>query len=150
MLFQHQDADRVRRRLQHRITTHRGGKIVWLWPPNLGFLYFHWSLTNFYRFFVVDCKHLLFQILCGSEPCITNWRKPGEFQCVWETCNSSFWLFPRSAQRRANLRRCFERLKEIVPVGSKSGRHTTLGVLNRSTILIKVSLEIVKHEWFLN
>lgn len=42
--------------------------------------------------------------------------------------------------RRASLRRHLERLKELVPLAFNSGKHTTLGLLNKSKSYIK-SLE---------
>merc|ERR1712029_1020015 len=42
--------------------------------------------------------------------------------------------------RRAHLRNCLEKLKDIVPVGGDSSRHTTLGLLNKAKHFIK-SLE---------
>ena len=41
--------------------------------------------------------------------------------------------------RRAHLRSCLERLKEIVPLGSDTSRHTTLGLLTKAKRFIKVS-----------
>jgi hypothetical protein len=40
--------------------------------------------------------------------------------------------------RRAHLRNCLEKLKDIVPVGADSSRHTTLGLLNKAKHFIKV------------
>ncbi|XP_040576863.1 max dimerization protein 1 [Lepeophtheirus salmonis] len=42
--------------------------------------------------------------------------------------------------RRAHLRECLQSLKKIVPVGSDSSRHTTLGLLNKAKYFIR-SLE---------
>lgn len=39
--------------------------------------------------------------------------------------------------RRAHLRHCLEKLKDIVPVGADSSRHTTLGLLNKAKHFIK-------------
>jgi MAX dimerization protein len=39
--------------------------------------------------------------------------------------------------RRAHLRNCLERLKDIVPLGADSSRHTTLGLLNKAKHFIK-------------
>jgi len=39
--------------------------------------------------------------------------------------------------RRAHLRNCLEKLKDIVPVGGDSSRHTTLGLLNKAKLFIK-------------
>ncbi|XP_070541580.1 max dimerization protein 1-like isoform X1 [Ptychodera flava] len=39
--------------------------------------------------------------------------------------------------RRAHLRNCLERLKEIVPVGSEASRHTTLGLLTKAKMFIQ-------------
>lgn len=44
--------------------------------------------------------------------------------------------------RRAHLRHCLERLKDIVPVGSESSRHTTLGLLTKAKAFIRVNLSI--------
>lgn len=40
--------------------------------------------------------------------------------------------------RRAQLRHCLERLKEMVPVGSDASRHTTLGLLTKAKNFIKI------------
>lgn len=42
--------------------------------------------------------------------------------------------------RRAHLRHCLERLKELVPLGADASRHTTLGLLTKAKSMIK-SLE---------
>merc|ERR1711884_458675 len=39
--------------------------------------------------------------------------------------------------RRAHLRSCLENLKDLVPVGPDSSRHTTLGLLNKAKHFIK-------------
>merc|ERR1711994_1025444 len=39
--------------------------------------------------------------------------------------------------RRAHLRSCLENLKDLVPVGADSSRHTTLGLLNKAKHFIK-------------
>jgi len=39
--------------------------------------------------------------------------------------------------RRAHLRGCLERLKELVPLGAESSRHTTLGLLNKAKGFIR-------------
>ena len=41
--------------------------------------------------------------------------------------------------RRAQLRTCLEKLKDLVPLGPESARHTTLGLLTRAKHFIKVS-----------
>ncbi|KAH8019581.1 hypothetical protein HPB51_020280 [Rhipicephalus microplus] len=40
---------------------------------------------------------------------------------------------------RAHLRNCLEKLKEMVPLGPEANRHTTLGLLNKAKVFIKVS-----------
>ena len=44
-----------------------------------------------------------------------------------------------SVCRRAHMRHCLARLKEMVPVGSEGSRHTTLGLLTKAKAFIKVS-----------
>lgn len=39
--------------------------------------------------------------------------------------------------RRAHLRNCLEKLKEMVPLGSEASRHTTLGLLTKAKVFIK-------------
>jgi MAX dimerization protein len=39
--------------------------------------------------------------------------------------------------RRANLRSCLENLKDLVPLGTDTSRHTTLGLLNKAKHFIK-------------
>ncbi|KAK7110269.1 max dimerization protein 1-like [Littorina saxatilis] len=39
--------------------------------------------------------------------------------------------------RRAHLRHCLERLKDLVPVGGEASRHTTLGLLTKARGFIK-------------
>lgn len=45
--------------------------------------------------------------------------------------------------RRAHLRNCLEKLKEIVPLGPESNRHTTLGLLTKAKAFIKVNKDFV-------
>ena len=55
--------------------------------------------------------------------------------------------------RRAHLRHCLEKLKDIVPVGADSSRHTTLGLLNKAKHFIKVSMSLATfflQEQYLN
>jgi len=40
--------------------------------------------------------------------------------------------------RRAHLRHCLERLKEMVPLGADATRHTTLGLLTKAKSFIKI------------
>ncbi|GCB62527.1 hypothetical protein scyTo_0014505, partial [Scyliorhinus torazame] len=47
--------------------------------------------------------------------------------------------------RRAHLRLCLERLKELVPVGAENSRHTTLSLLMKATMHIKTLEEIDKR-----
>jgi len=54
-----------------------------------------------------------------------------------EIFNSIF--FTSILCRRAHLRSCLERLKEIVPLGSDTSRHTTLGLLTKAKRFMKVS-----------
>lgn len=42
--------------------------------------------------------------------------------------------------RRAHLRLCLEKLKGLVPLGPEAGRHTTLSLLTKAKLHIKVSL----------
>ncbi|XP_023725838.1 max dimerization protein 1 [Cryptotermes secundus] len=41
--------------------------------------------------------------------------------------------------RRAHLRNCLEKLKEMVPLGPEASRHTTLGLLTKAKRFIKKS-----------
>lgn len=53
--------------------------------------------------------------------------------------NDSIFLFITIIHsRRAHLRNCLEKLKEIVPLGPESNRHTTLGLLTKAKAFIKV------------
>lgn len=47
--------------------------------------------------------------------------------------------------RRAHLRSCLDTLKDLVPLGPDSSRHTTLGLLNNATSFIKM-LEDKEHK----
>ncbi len=49
------------------------------------------------------------------------------------------YLFCLIIDRRAHLRNCLEKLKEMVPLGPESSRHTTLGLLTKAKAFIKVS-----------
>ena len=49
-------------------------------------------------------------------------------------------IFAFFLHRRAHLRNCLERLKEIVPLGPDASRHTTLGLLNKARTFIKVGV----------
>lgn len=40
--------------------------------------------------------------------------------------------------RRAHLRNCLEKLKDMVPLGPEASRHTTLGLLTKAKRFIKV------------
>jgi len=57
--------------------------------------------------------------------------------------SSSLHLGSRSSHneleknRRAHLRSCLENLKDLVPLGSDSSRHTTLGLLNKAKHFIR-------------
>lgn len=42
--------------------------------------------------------------------------------------------------RRAHLRTCMEKLKDMVPLGNENARHTTLGLLTKAKRFIKVRL----------
>ncbi|XP_013773143.2 LOW QUALITY PROTEIN: max dimerization protein 1-like [Limulus polyphemus] len=50
--------------------------------------------------------------------------------------------------RRAHLRNCLEKLKEMVPLGPESSRHTTLGLLNKAKLFIKNLEEKEKKQEF--
>lgn len=54
-----------------------------------------------------------------------------EYSCCW-------------CYRRAHLRNCLEKLKELVPLGPESSRHTTLGLLTKAKAFIKV---IIKYRF---
>lgn len=64
--------------------------------------------------------------------------------CLPFSKRQNFLYFFRSTHneleknRRAHLRNCLEKLKDIVPVGGDSSRHTTLGLLNKAKHFIKV------------
>lgn len=45
----------------------------------------------------------------------------------------------RNRCRRAHLRNCLEKLKEMVPLGPEATRHTTLGLLTKAKAFIKVT-----------
>lgn len=49
--------------------------------------------------------------------------------------------------RRAHLRYCLEKLKDIVPVGSESSRHTTLGLLTKAKSFIRVCIGLYVKVW---
>ena len=55
----------------------------------------------------------------------------------WLTSINDF-LFLFVFDRRAQLRTCLEKLKDLVPLGPESARHTTLGLLTRAKHFIKV------------
>ncbi|CAH2084999.1 unnamed protein product [Euphydryas editha] len=46
--------------------------------------------------------------------------------------------------RRAHLRSCLEKLKDMVPLGPEASRHTTLGLLTKAKRFIKVSIQTVR------
>merc|ERR1711983_66002 len=49
--------------------------------------------------------------------------------------------------RRAHLRSCLENLKDLVPVGADSSRHTTLGLLNKAKHFIRrLELTFIKGD----
>ena len=45
--------------------------------------------------------------------------------------------------RRAHLRNCLEKLKDLVPLGADCSRHTTLGLLTKSHNFIQVSMSYI-------
>lgn len=47
-------------------------------------------------------------------------------------------LFCSCFRRRAHLRLCLEKLKGLVPLGPESSRHTTLSLLTKAKLHIKV------------
>lgn len=51
------------------------------------------------------------------------------------------------SNRRAHLRYCLEKLKDIVPVGSESSRHTTLGLLTKAKSFIRVCIGLYVKVW---
>jgi hypothetical protein len=52
--------------------------------------------------------------------------------------------------RRAHLRNCLEKLKEMVPLGPEASRHTTLGLLTKAKRFIKVFADSVfSYDWFI-
>ena len=57
-------------------------------------------------------------------------------------------VFPLAC-RRAHLRHCLEKLKDLVPVGSEASRHTTLGLLTKARGFIKVSVCTFLHCYFI-
>lgn len=56
----------------------------------------------------------------------------------------NFFFLPN---RRAHLRYCLEKLKDIVPVGSESSRHTTLGLLTKAKSFIRVCIGLYVKVW---
>ena len=47
------------------------------------------------------------------------------------------------------MRNCLEKLKEIVPLGPESNRHTTLGLLTKAKAFIKVSTVLTTAQMLL-
>lgn len=74
------------------------------------------------------------------------WLKAGISSCY---CNKSGLCLIDS--RRAHLRYCLEKLKEMVPLGSDSSKHTTLGLLTKAKAFIRVRLDgvIDPSQWSL-
>ncbi|XP_051979798.1 max-interacting protein 1-like [Xyrauchen texanus] len=50
--------------------------------------------------------------------------------------------------RRAHLRLCLERLKTLIPLGTESSRHTTLGLLNKAKSHIKKLEEVERKSQY--
>lgn len=50
--------------------------------------------------------------------------------------------------RRAHLKNCLERLKDMVPLGPEASRHTTLGLLTKAKRFIKVSTATLRFFFF--
>lgn len=74
-------------------------------------------------------------------PCCHHWLQPLlgravlRFRaCLWESQVLLCSCFPR----RAHLRLCLEKLKGLVPLGPESSRHTTLSLLTKAKLHIKV------------
>lgn len=81
-----------------------------------------------------------------SEPVVATSRPAGAASSRSQhkhSKKSSLHLGSRSSHneleknRRAHLRSCLENLKDLVPLGSDSSRHTTLGLLNKAKHYIR-------------
>lgn len=57
-----------------------------------------------------------------------------------EVIVGTFLIFTILCFRRAHLRICLEKLKDMVPLGPEASRHTTLGLLTKAKRFIKVRL----------
>lgn len=62
--------------------------------------------------------------------------KESKFNKLLFSLNNVVFIF---CYRRAHLRNCLEKLKELVPLGHESSRHTTLGLLTKAKRFIKVT-----------
>ena len=72
------------------------------------------------------------QRACRCSHCIS--QRLSCMQCVYCESNDC---------RRAHLRFCLEKLKDMVPLGSDSSKHTTLGLLTKAKAFIRVRLDWV-------
>jgi hypothetical protein len=67
---------------------------------------------------------------------------------LFDVCFSA-WVMGIVCFRRAHLRNCLEKLKEMVPLGPEASRHTTLGLLTKAKRFIKVLTDpVVAYVWF--
>jgi hypothetical protein len=92
-------------------------------------------LIGFHQSCLVQIMSLVAFAIIGSgnlEPI-----PPGmPFSPLWNTQVLPWFCF----HRRAHLRLCLEKLKGLVPLGPESNRHTTLSLLTKAKLHIKVSV----------
>jgi len=64
-------------------------------------------------------------------------RRRGSAKCKSKSQGNRSTHNELEKNRRAHLRNCLEKLKEMVPLGPDSSRHTTLGLLQKAKAFIK-------------
>lgn len=90
---------------------------MFIWPEVFGGICHYWAWATSYAF------RVFFQ------------------SAFWPTVTFSMLLWPCLC-RRAHLRLCLEKLKGLVPLGPESNRHTTLSLLTKAKLHIKVSISL--------
>ena len=86
-----------------------------------------------YEIFVRARQNLLIRILTKNEVFYSSVYMDYRMLLPFRSTHNEL-----EKNRRAHLRNCLEKLKDIVPVGGDSSRHTTLGLLNKAKLFIKV------------
>ena len=84
-----------------------------------------------------DCCNVLHHFVLPDMMETYTWSKWCDWWSESEFNDSRTTHNELEKNRRAHLRGCLERLKELVPLGAEASRHTTLGLLNKAKGFIR-------------